>query len=170
MRSFLSARAKRNSGISSISISQNFVQEGDENSWVLSDSFKWDIGLKIKYLYALNDLSFMGMIIKTSGVEIVDKQSNSFHVWRLGNKMSLILIYKIHSSTQMYPVTSTGKRTLIKRPVIVTLVRLSWTLNLVINFLFPDAEAVEISPSAKMWLNTFLTDQPTKGEMVYIIK
>ena len=36
----------------------------------------------------------MGMIIKTSGVEIVDKQSNSFHVWRLGNKMSLILIYK----------------------------------------------------------------------------
>ena len=86
MRSFLSARAKRNSGISSISISQNFVQEGDENSWGLSDSFKCDIGLKIKYLYALNDLSFMGMIIKTSGVEIVDKQSNSFHVWRLGNK------------------------------------------------------------------------------------
>ena len=48
---------------------------GDENSLVLSDSFQSDKGLKIKYLYALNDLSFMGMIIKTSGVEIVDKQS-----------------------------------------------------------------------------------------------
>ena len=70
----------------------------------------------------------------------------------------------------MYPVISTGMRTLIKRPAIVTLVRLSWTHNLIINFIFPDAEALEISPSAKMWLNTFLTDQPTKGEMVYIIK
>ena len=68
----------------------------------------------------------------------------------------------------MYPVISTGMRTLIKRPVIVTLVRLSWTHNLIINFIFPDAEALEISPSAKMWLNTFLTDQPTKGEMVYM--
>ena len=51
----------------------------------------------------------------------------------------------------MYPVTSTGKRTLIKRPVIVTLVRLSWTHNLIINFLFSDAEALEISLSAKLW-------------------
>ena len=76
--------------------------------------------------------------------------------------MSLILIYKIHSSTQMYPVTSTGKRTLIKRPVIVTLVRLSWTHNLIINFLFSDAEELEISLSAKMWINTILTDQLTK--------
>ena len=146
MRSFLSARAKRNSGISSISISQNFVQEGDDNSWVLCDSFKWDIGLKMKYLYALNDLSFMGMIIKTSGVEIVDKHSHSFHMWRLGNKMFYFNI-QIHSSTQMYPVTSTGKRTLIKSPVIVTLVRLLWTHNLIINFLFSDAEVLEISLS-----------------------
>ena len=77
----------------------------------------------MKYLYALNDLSFMGMIIKTSVVEIVDKHSNYFHMWRLGNKMFYFNI-QIHSSTQMYPVTSTGKRTLIKSPVIVTLVRL----------------------------------------------
>ena len=33
------------------------------------------MGLKIKYLSPLNDLSFTGMIIKTSGVEIIDKQS-----------------------------------------------------------------------------------------------
>ena len=83
-RSFLSARAKRNSDISSISISQNFVQVGDD-SWVLSESCQWDIGLKIKYLSALNDLSFTGNKIETSGPEIVDKQSNSFHLWRLGN-------------------------------------------------------------------------------------
>ena len=48
----------------------------------------------MKYLYASNDLSFTGIIVKTSGVEIVDKQSNYFHVWRLGNKMSLIYINK----------------------------------------------------------------------------
>ena len=68
----------------------------------------------------------------------------------------------MHSSIQMYPVTSTGKRSLIKRTVMVTLVRLSWTHNLIISFLFPDAEVLEISPSAKMWLITFLRDQPTK--------
>ena len=50
----------------------------------------------MKYLYALNDLSFTAIIIKTSGVEIVDKQSNYFNVWRLGNKMPLIF-QKIHS-------------------------------------------------------------------------
>ena len=128
-----------------MSISQNFVQVGDD-SWVLSDSFQWDIGLKIKYLSALNDLSFTGNKIETSGLEIVDKQSNSFHLWRLGNKMFYFNI-QIHSSTQMYLVTSTGKRTLIKRPVIVTLVRLLWTHNLIINFLFSDAEVLEISLS-----------------------
>ena len=47
----------------------------------------------------------------------------------------------------MYPVTSTEKRTLIKRPVIVTLVRLLWTHILIINFLFSDAEVLEISLS-----------------------
>ena len=52
-------------------IVQNFVQVGDD-SWVLSDSFQWDIGLKIKYLSALNDLSFTGNKIETSGLEIVD--------------------------------------------------------------------------------------------------
>ena len=45
----------------------------------------------MKYLCASSDLSLTGIIIKTSGVEIVDKQSNSFHVWRLGNKMSLLI-------------------------------------------------------------------------------
>ena len=54
-----------------MSISQNFVQVGDD-SWVLSDSFQRDIGLKIKYLSALNDLSFTGNKIETSGLEIVD--------------------------------------------------------------------------------------------------
>ena len=52
----------------------------------------------MKYLYASNDLSFTGIIIKTSGVEIVDKQSNSFHVWRLGNKLSLIFNKRIIQS------------------------------------------------------------------------
>ena len=46
----------------------------------------------IKYLFASKDLSFTGNIIKTSGVEIVDKLSNYFNVWRLGNKISLIYI------------------------------------------------------------------------------
>ena len=54
-----------------MSISQNFVQVGDD-SWVLSDSFQRDIGLKIKYLSALNDLSFTGNKIETRGLEIVD--------------------------------------------------------------------------------------------------
>ena len=48
----------------------------------------------MKYLHVSNDLSFTGIKVKTSGVEIVDKQSNYFHVWRLGNKMSLIYINK----------------------------------------------------------------------------
>ena len=46
----------------------------------------------------------------------------------------------------MYSVISTGKRTLIKRPVIVTLVHIQ-NQNLIINFIFPDAEALEISLS-----------------------
>ena len=74
MRSFLSARAKRNSGISSISILSNFVQVGAE--FFPSDFFQSDKGLKV--IYALNDLSFTGITIKTSGVEIVDKQWNFF--------------------------------------------------------------------------------------------
>ena len=56
----------------------------------------------MKYLYASNDLSFTGIIIKTSGVEIVDKQSNSFHVWRLGNKMSLIFKSFNHTDISGY--------------------------------------------------------------------
>ena len=56
----------------------------------------------MKYLCASNDLSFTGIIIKTCGVEIVDKQSNSFHVWRLGNKMSLIFKSFNHTDISGY--------------------------------------------------------------------
>ena len=52
----------------------------------------------------------------------------------------------------MYPVTSTGKRTVIKRPVIVDCLPRNFssfvkTHKLIANFLFSDPEAVEISVS-----------------------
>ena len=75
----------------------------------------------------------------------------------------------------MYPVISTGKRTLIERPVIVTLVIFFFfifkTHNLIINFIFPDAEALEISLSLGQNVTNYNFERSTDKieEMVYII-
>ena len=78
MRSFLSARAKRNSGIRYPYYQTLYKWALKTAEFFPSDCFQSDKGLKVKYLYALNDLSFTGITIKTSGVEIVDKQWNFF--------------------------------------------------------------------------------------------
>ena len=131
---------------------------GDENSWFFSDSFQWDLGLKMKYLYASNDLSFTGIIIKTSGVEIVDKQSNYFHVWRLGNKMppffQEINSFKDTDVSGYLDRKENFNKTSSNRNFSSSLKPIIWLL---ISYFQTLRHSRSLSPSAKMWLNIFLT-------------